>query len=97
MLRLPKPDKRRSVVVLSRQSLLETLHTATVVAVTSTPRGSPTEVTLGPEQGLKAVSCANLVNVFTVSQADLHAYVGSIGPKKLGAVCAALAIASGCD
>ena len=97
MLRLPKPDKRRPVVVLSRQSLLENLHTATVVAVTSTLHGSPTEVPLGPEHGLKGASCANLANVFTVSQRDLHHYVGSIGTRKLGEICAALAIASGCD
>ena len=97
MLRMPKPDKRRPVVVLSRQSLLDALHTATVIAVTSTLRDSPTEVPLGPEHGLKGASCANLTNLFTVSQSELHAYVGSVGPRKLGEICAALAIASGCD
>lgn len=97
MLRLSKPDKRRPVVVLSRQSLLETLQTVTVIAVTSTLRGSPTEVRLGPEHGLKRVSCANLTNVFTVSQSDLHSYVGCVGTKALREICAALAVASGCD
>ena len=38
------PDKRRPVLVLSRQALLEVLHTATVAAITSTLHDSPTEV-----------------------------------------------------
>jgi len=47
------PDKRRPVIVLSRQILLEVLQTATVVPITTTLHGSPTEVELGVEDGLK--------------------------------------------
>ena len=97
LLNLPKPDKRRPVVVLSRPSLLAVLHTATVAAVTSTLRGSPTEVELGPEEGLKSTSCVNLCNVFTVRQADLRTFVGTVGAAKMRAVCDALVIAAGCD
>lgn len=43
----PRPDKRRPVLVLSRPSLIAALHTVTVAAITSTRRGSPTEVELG--------------------------------------------------
>ena len=53
LLELPRPDKRRPVLVLSRPALIDALHTVTVAAVTSTLRGSPTEVELGVEEGLK--------------------------------------------
>lgn len=93
----PRPDRRRPVLVLSRSSLLDVLHTVTVAAVTSTLRGSPTEVALGPDEGLKQPSCANLVNLFTVQKIQLHRYVGSVGTAKMRDVCRALKIACGCD
>jgi mRNA interferase MazF len=97
LLRLANPDKRRPVLVLSRSALLEVLDTATVVAITSTLRGAPTEVELGPEEGLKHASCANLCNVFTVRQDELGPFVGTVGRQKMLAVCQALAIACGCE
>jgi len=65
--------------------------------VTSTLRGSPTEVELGTAEGLKHASCVNLCNLFTVRQKDLRTFVGSVGPQKMVDVCRALALASGCD
>lgn len=97
MFRFAAPDRRRPVLVLSRGSLLESLHTATVVAITSSLRGSPTEVRLGQDEGLKHDSCANLTNVFTVRQSDLRKYVGSVSPARLREVCRALVLACGCD
>lgn len=96
-LRFAPPDKRRPVVILSRNALLTHLHTATVVAITSTLRGSPVEVELGIEEGLKHPSCANLANVFTVQQRDLQRFVGTIGAEKMRMICRALIVAAGCD
>jgi len=93
----PRPDKRRPVLVLSRPSLVRSLHTVTVAAVTSTLRGSPTEVELGVDEGLKQISCVNLCNLFTVQQHDLDTFVGTVAPEKMAKVCAALAIACACD
>lgn len=93
----PRPDKRRPVLILSRPALIGALHTVTVAAITSTRRGSPTEVDLGVEEGLKAASCVNLCHVFTVAQADLRRFVGAVAPDKMRAVCRALAIATACD
>ena len=95
--RFAPPDKRRPVLVISRNSLLGVLETATVVAITPALRGSPTEVTLGVADGLKSVSCANLANVFTVRKADLRRYVGAVAPERMKLVCQALNIACGCD
>jgi len=97
LLRLAKPDKRRPVLILSRPSLIGALHTVTVAAVTSTLRGSPTEVAVGPEDGLKASSCVNLCNLYTVRQSELRTFVGTLSPAKMRTVCRALSIACGCD
>ena len=97
LLERPRSDKRRPVLVLSRPSLIAALHTVTVAAVTTTRRGSPTEVELGVEEGLKGPSCVNLCHVFTVAQADLRQFVGTVAPGKMKAVCRALAIATDCD
>jgi len=97
LLDFARPDKPRPVLVLSRQALVYSLHTVTVVAITSTLRGSPTEVPLGTDEGLKRVSCANLCNVFTVPQARLRRFVGSLGGERMRDVCRALAIATGCE
>jgi mRNA interferase MazF len=91
------PDKRRPVLVISRQALLDALQTATVVPITTTLHGSPTEVLLDVNDGLKATSCANLANIVTVPQSALSRYLGGVRPEKMEAVCLALAIASGCD
>ena len=95
--RFHPPDKRRPVLVIGRQVLLDVLDTATVVPITSTLHGSPTEIELGVEHGLKAKSCANFVNVQTVRQRDLVRFVGTVGAAKLAEACQALAIATGCD
>lgn len=97
LLKLPRPDRRRPVLVLSRPSLLRVLHTATVAAITSTLRGAPTEVSVGPDDGLKQTSCVNLTNLFTVRKSELRHYVGSLNAEKMREVCRALNIACGCD
>jgi len=96
LLDLPRPDKKRPVLILSRPALIPLLHTVTVAAVTSTLRGSPTEVGIGVAEGLKQDSCVNLCNLFTVRQAQLRGFVGTVAPEKMRAVCRSLAMACGC-
>lgn len=97
LLELSRPDKRRPVLVLSRPSLIPLLQTVTVAAITSTLRGSPTEVELGIAEGLKQTSCVNLCNLFTVDKKELRTFVGTVGREKMQEVCRALAIACACD
>jgi mRNA interferase MazF len=97
LLERPRPDKRRPVLILSRPSLISALNTVTVAAITSTRRGSPTEVDLGVDEGLKGPCCVSLCNVFTVLQADLRRFVGSVGAERMRAICRALALATACD
>ena len=95
--RFAPPDKRRPVLVLSRTELLRVLHTATVASISRSAHGSPTEVPVGVAEGLKEPSVVNLAHVFTVPKDQLRHYVGSAGTEKMGEVCRALAVATGCD
>lgn len=95
--RFKAPDKRRPVVVISRQAAIGLLHTVMVAPITTTMRGAPSEVAVGPHEGLKHESAVNLDHVQTVEQTRLVQYVGSLGAAKLRDLCRALAVASGCD
>jgi len=92
-----RPDKRRPVVVLSRPEAIAVLHTVIVAPITSTIRGLPSEVLVGTNEGLKHDSAVNLDHIQTVERGLLSHYVGRLDDAKLGAVCRALAIATGCD
>ena len=95
--RFAAPDKRRPVVVLSRQEVIGLLHTVMVAPVTSTIRGAPSEVLVGVREGLKHPSAVNLDHVQTVERSRLEGYIGHLGPEKMREVCRALAVATGCD
>jgi mRNA interferase MazF len=95
--RFKAPDKNRPVLVLSRQEVIELLHTVIVAPVTSTIRGAPGEVPVGPREGLKRESAVNLDHVQTVERARLVGFIGHVGPEKMREVCRALAVAVGCD
>lgn len=95
--RFAAPDKRRPVLVLSRQEVIGLLHTVMVAPITSTLRGAPSEVVVGIEAGLKHTSAINLDHVQTVEKARLTHYVGHVTAETMRAVCRALAIAAGCD
>jgi mRNA interferase MazF len=90
------PDKRRPVLVLTRQEVIPLLRTVMVAPVTSAIRGAPSEVLVGADEGLKHDSAVNLDHVQTVERRSLHRYVGSLGREKMTEVCRALALAAGC-
>jgi mRNA interferase MazF len=95
--RFHPPDKRRPVLVITRQDAIPLLHTVMVAPVTSTIRGSPGEVLVGVDEGLKKPSAVNLDHVQTVQKARLTRYIGRLGVKKMRSVCHALALATGCE
>jgi mRNA interferase MazF len=89
-------DKRRPVIVLTRDPLGRYLHSVIVAPVTSTIRGVSTEVAVGPDDGVKMPSVANLDNATSVPRRSLVRHVGDARPETLRAICAALAIAVDC-
>lgn len=95
--RFEPPDKRRPVLVLTRDDAIPLLNGVIVAPVTSTMRGSPGEVALGVEHGLKHPSAANLDRVQCVERTRLVRYVGHVDAATMQRVCSALAIATGCS
>ena len=95
--RFKPPDKRRPVLVLSRQEVIPLLHTVMVAPITSTRRGAPSEVLVGPSEGLKHESAVNLDHVQTVERARLTTFVGTLSDTQMRNVCRALGIATGCS
>jgi mRNA interferase MazF len=93
----PKPDRRRPVLVLTRQEVLRHLNTVTVAPITRTIRGIPSEVVIGTEGGLKETSAINLDNVATVPKEGLRSFVGTVPPRVLEEVREALLFALGFD
>ena len=95
MFSFPKPDKKRPVLVLTRQDMIGRLHTVTVAPITSTVRGVPSEVLVGVESGLKQPSAVNLHHIATVPAAGLRTFVGAVAPQTLTRVREALLFALG--
>jgi mRNA interferase MazF len=91
------PDKKRPVVVLTRESAIAYLSTVTVAPVTSTIRGVPSEVVLNEDDGMKASCAVNLHNAVTVSQQHLGRRVAKLSAPRMSQICAALRFSLGCD
>ena len=85
------------MLVLTRSSAIPYLSRVTVAPITSTIRGVPSEVALGPEDGMKHPCAANLHNVVTVNQENLGRRLTQLSPRRMREVCVALAFALGCD
>jgi mRNA interferase MazF len=91
------PDKRRPVVVLTRDSAIAYLSTVTVAPITSTVRGVPSEVVLDQQDGMKHTCAINLHNAVTVSQRRLGRRVARLSPAKMAELCTSLRFCLGCD
>jgi len=89
-------DKRRPVVVLTRDPMGRHLRSVIVGPVTSTVRGLSTEVAVGPEDGARVASAVNLDNLQLVDRRRLIRRVGRVRPSTLRLICDAAAVAIGC-
>ncbi|MGH7703994.1 MAG: type II toxin-antitoxin system PemK/MazF family toxin [Gemmatimonadales bacterium] len=89
-------DKRRPVLVVTRSEAVPVLTWVIVAPVTRTVRIIPTEVALGPEEGL-AVSCvASFDNLQPIRRSFLTVRAGELGPLRRGEVCRALSALADC-
>ena len=95
--RFAQPDKKRPVVVLTRDSAIAYLSTVTVAPITSAIRGVPSEVVLNEDDGMKATCAVNLHNAVTVSQERLGKRVAQLSSLRMSEICAALRFSLGCD
>ncbi|MHB1503253.1 MAG: type II toxin-antitoxin system PemK/MazF family toxin [Acidimicrobiales bacterium] len=93
---LAELDKRRPVVVLTRDPMGRVLHSVIAGPVTSTIRGLSTEVELSEADGVRRPCVVNLDNLQLVPRSRLVRRVGRAAPHTLWAICAAMAAAIGC-
>ena len=89
-------DKLRPVIVLTRDPMGAMLNAVIAAPVTSTIRALSTEVSVGPEDGVRLESVANLDNVQLVSRSRLIRRIGRARPATMTAICGALTTAVGC-
>jgi mRNA interferase MazF len=92
---LPAPAGRRPVVLLSRNEAYDVRELVIVAPVTSRTRRIPTEVPLGPEDGLPKACVANLDTITTIPKRTLTQPIGPLSREKLAAVERALRFALG--
>jgi len=97
LVRFPRPDKPRPVLVLTRGSAVDYLSRVTVAPITSSIRDVPSEVLVGPDDGLKHPSAVNLHNVLTIEKGIVGRRVARLGDEKMRDVCRALGFALGCE
>ncbi|MGH8482592.1 MAG: type II toxin-antitoxin system PemK/MazF family toxin [Nevskiaceae bacterium] len=91
------PDKRRPVMVLTRDSAIPILDSVTVAPVTTTVRGIPTEVELTRDDGMPQPCAANFDNLQTVAKQRLGEHITRLSPQRLAEAAAAISFALGLD
>lgn len=87
-------DKRRPVLVVTRSDAVPVLTRLVVAPVTRTIRGIPTEVPLGPDQGLVVECVASFDNVQPINRSFLTERIGRLASSV--EICRALAALADC-
>jgi mRNA interferase MazF len=91
------PDKRRPVLVLTRNSAIPVLNTVTVAPLTSTIRSIPTEIVLTREDGVRDTCAANFDNLQTVSKTKVGARITHLSAARMKDAIMAISFALGFD
>lgn len=93
--RFRSPDKRRPVVILTRESVLDYLGEVSVAPITTTIRDIPSEVVLGPADGMPRDCAVNLDHVQTVPRLQLGALITTLPAARMAEIRSALLFALG--
>ena len=88
-----QPDKKRPVLILTRDSVLGYLGEVTIVPITSTIRDIPSEVVLTRYDGMRKDCAINCDHIQTVSKAKLGALVTTLTAEKVAQVRDAVSFA----
>ncbi len=89
-------DKVRPVIVLTRERFLSRLEAVLVAPVTTTVRDIPTELPLGPEDGLPERCAASFDNLFTLRRERFEQPIATLAAHRHAELCAAYRFAAGC-
>ena len=91
--RFAPPDKRRPVLILTRNAIIPSLGEVTVAPVTTNARDIPSEVALSVEHGLPRDCVVNCDHLQTVQKARLGATLASLPAEKMRQVSRAVLFA----
>lgn len=94
---LPSPVGKRPVVLVSRDQAYSLKTRVTVVPLTRTVRGIPTEVRLGPSEGLPKVGVANADEIVTLPRELLRGHLATLSRSKMQELDVALRFALSLD
>ncbi|MBS0462548.1 MAG: type II toxin-antitoxin system PemK/MazF family toxin [Proteobacteria bacterium] len=91
------PDKRRPVLILTRDSAIRVLNSVTVAPITTTVRDIPSEVLLSEADGLPTTCAANFDNVQTVAKGKVGERIAHLSSRRMREAAQALAFALALD
>ncbi len=91
------PDKRRPVLILTRNSAIAFLTSVTIAPITTTMRDIPSEVPLFQADGMLADCAVNLDNIQTVQKSRLEGFVTHLCPHLMRRVRKAIGFSLGFD
>jgi mRNA interferase MazF len=89
------PDKRRPVLILTRNEVIDSLNEIIVVPLTRTIRGLATEVVLTPDDGMPVVSALNFDHIALAQRQRIGATLCSLPEERWPEVRRALLLACG--
>lgn len=89
-------QKRRPVLVISRDEVIPVLNNVVVAPVTSTMRSIPTCIVVGPEEGIDRDSVASFDNLAAVPKSVLTRRLGALGIGGRRRICEALNALANC-
>ncbi|MBU0463749.1 MAG: type II toxin-antitoxin system PemK/MazF family toxin [Proteobacteria bacterium] len=89
------PDKKRPVLILTRNSILEYLGEVTIAPITSTIRDIASEVFLSKIDGMPRDCTINFDHIQTVSKGKLGSLITTLSPQKKEQVRQAVLFALG--
>lgn len=89
------PDKRRPVLILTRDAVIDTLNEIIAVPATRTIRGLSTEVLLSPDDGMPTACALNFDHVGIAPRSRLGAVLPTLSTSRWPEVENALLIACG--
>jgi len=81
-----RPDKKRQVLILTRDSILDYLGEVTVAPITSTIRDIPSEVFLSKQDGMARDCAVNCDHIQTVSRGKIGSLITALSRSKMAKV-----------
>jgi mRNA interferase MazF len=91
--RFSHPDKKRPVLILTRDSILDYLGEVTIAPITTTIRDIPSEVVLSRADGMPRDCAVNCDHIQTVPKAKIGAHLATLSTDKMADVRRAIAFA----